>query len=78
MFTFLSYRQSHNSSQVVQWLKGISSRAFLQDFPHLRKQLLSRHLGARGYLAVYSDTITDEIIQEYIEGQEGGPIRYDS
>ena len=75
---FISYRPSHNISQIVQWLKGISSRVILQDFPHLRKQFWGRHFWARGYLAVSSGTITDAMIQEYIEEQEGEPIHDDS
>lgn len=33
-----------------------------------------RHFWARGYLAVSSGTITDEVIQEYISIQEGEPL----
>ena len=35
---FLSHRPSQDISTIVQWLKGISSRILLQEFPHLRKQ----------------------------------------
>ncbi len=35
-------------------------------------------MGARGYLAVSSGTITDEMIREYIEEQEGEQIVDDS
>jgi putative transposase len=37
-----------------------------------------RHLWARGYLAVSSGTITDEMIREYIDEQEGEQIADDS
>jgi putative transposase len=37
-----------------------------------------RHLWARGYLAVSSGTITDEMIREYIEEQESEQIADDS
>jgi putative transposase len=37
-----------------------------------------RHFWARGYLAVSSGTITDEMIREYIEEQEGEQIADDS
>ncbi|MBI4652696.1 transposase [Candidatus Kuenenbacteria bacterium] len=36
-----------------------------------RKKFWGRHFWARGYLAVSSGTITDEVVQEYIEKQEG-------
>ena len=75
---FLSYRPVHKVSQVMQWLKGTSSRVLLQEFPHLRKKFWGRHLWARGYLAVSSGNITDEMIREYIEEQEGEQIADDS
>jgi hypothetical protein len=37
-----------------------------------------RHVWARGYLAVSSGNITDEMIQQYIESQEGEPLTDDS
>ncbi|MFQ5432523.1 MAG: IS200/IS605 family transposase [Nitrospinota bacterium] len=75
---FVSYRPSHDVSKIVQWLKGISSRVLLQEFPHLRKKFWGRHFWARGYLAVSSGTITDEMVQEYIDEQEGEPLQDDS
>ncbi len=62
----------------MQWLKGISSRILLSEFAYLRKQFWRRHLWARGYLSVSSGNVTDEMIQQYIEGQEGEPIVDDS
>jgi putative transposase len=75
---FIGYRPTQHISQIVQWLKGISSRVLLQEFPHLRKQFWGRHVWARGYLAVTSGTITDEMAQQYIEEQEGEPVLDDS
>jgi putative transposase len=75
---FLTYRPHQDVSTIVQWLKGISSRVLLQEFPHLRKEFWGRHLWARGYLAVSSGTITDEMIREYIEEQEGESIHDES
>ena len=31
----ISYRPNQDVSQIVQWLKGISSRVMLQEFSHL-------------------------------------------
>ncbi|MGE0680661.1 MAG: IS200/IS605 family transposase [Candidatus Binatia bacterium] len=45
---FLQYKPHQDISKIVQWLKGISSRVMLQEFPHLRKQFWGRHLWARG------------------------------
>jgi len=75
---FISYRPSQDVSKIVQWLKGISSRILLSEFPHLKKQFWGRHLWARGYLAVSSGNITDEMIQQYIQEQEGEPVTDDS
>ena len=75
---FLSYRPTQKVSQIMQWLKGISLRVLLQEFPHLRKKFWGRHFWARGYLAVSSGTITDEMIQEYLDAQEGEQIADDS
>jgi putative transposase len=75
---FLGYRPTQNISKTAQWLKGISSRVLLWEFSHLRKQFWGKHLWARGYLAVSSGNITDEMIREYIDEQEGEPVVDDS
>ena len=74
----VSYRPHQDVSTIAQWLKGISLRILLQEFPHLRKMLWGRHVWARGYLAVTTGTITDEMIQKYIAEQEGEPVQDDS
>jgi putative transposase len=58
---FVSYRAHQNISQIVQWLKGTSSRLLFQEFPHLKRQYWGRHLWARGYLAVSSGAITEVV-----------------
>ena len=75
---FVSYRPHQDISTIVQWLKGISSRVLLQEFAHLRKMFWGRHFWARGYMAVSSGTITDEMVAEYIAEQEGEPVHDDS
>ncbi len=75
---FISYRANQQVSQIMQWLKGISSRVLLQEHPVLRKKFWGRHLWARGYLAVSSGTITDEMIRQYIDEQQGEQIADDS
>jgi putative transposase len=40
----------------------------------IRKQFWDRQLWARGYLPVSSGNITDKMIQQYIEEQEGEPV----
>jgi putative transposase len=34
----VAYRPHVDISTIVQWLKGISSRILLQEYPHLRKK----------------------------------------
>jgi putative transposase len=63
VYMFIAYRPTQHISKIMQWLKGISSRLLLSEFPHLRKQFWSRHFWARGYLVVSSGNITDEMIQ---------------
>ena len=74
----VSYRPHQDVSTIVQWLKGISSRVLLQEFPHLRKVFWGRHFWARGYLAVSTGSITDEMVKKYIQEQEGEPVHDDS
>ncbi len=75
---FIGYRPTQSISKMVQWLKGTSSRVLLQEFAHLRKQFWGRHFWARGYMAVSSGNITDEMIEAYIDEQEGEPMVDDS
>lgn len=75
---FIAYRPTQNIRKIKQWLKGISSRVMLSEFPRLRKQFWGRHFWARGYLAVSSGNLTDELVQQYIEEQEGEPMQDDS
>jgi putative transposase len=74
---FIGHRPTQNLIKIVQWLKGISSRVLLSEFAHLKKQFWGRHLWARGYLAVSSGNITDEMILQYIEEHEGEPVAAD-
>jgi len=71
---FVSYQPQMALSKLVQYLKGTSSRILLQEFMHLRKQFWGRHFWSRGYMAISSGNITDEMIQQYIDEQEGEPI----
>src|SRR5690349_4671095 len=56
-------------SDLMQRLKGRSSRKLLQEFTELSRQFWGRHMWARGYFAASSGNVTDEIIKQYIEAQ---------
>jgi putative transposase len=70
----VAYRAQVDVSLIVQWLKGISWRILLQEFAHCGRRFGGRHLWARGYLAVSTGNLTEEMVQEYIEQQEGEPV----
>ena len=57
-------------SKLVQKLKGVSSRKLLQSNKKLQKEYWGRHLWARGYFAVSTGNVTDDIIAEYIKNQD--------
>ena len=60
-------------SDLVQWLKGRSSRRMLDEFGELRRQFWGQHLWARGYFVASSGNVTDEVIAQYIEMQTEKP-----
>lgn len=67
----VAYKPHMDVNLIIQWLKGISSRILLQEFTHLRKQFWGWHLWVRGYLAVSTGNLTDAMVRDYIEQQEG-------
>ena len=79
---FVSYPISLHIPDAVQKLKGKSAYKLFQLFPHLKKIFWGRYFWARGYFAASSGSITDELIQKYIEEQEGeevhGPVELGS
>lgn len=66
----LSVPPNRSVSEVVQRLKGPSSRLLLEEYNELRRQFWGRHFWARGYFAASTGNVTDEIMKQYIESQE--------
>ena len=62
-----------SAAQVMQYIKGKSSRQLQQEYPTLRKRYWGQHLWARGYFCASSGTVTDEMIKAYIEQQREPP-----
>ena len=60
-------------SYFVQRLKGRSSRKLQQEYSELNRRYWGRHLWARGYFAVSTGNVTDEIIRQYIESHDDKP-----
>ncbi len=71
---FVSYQPSQNISQLMQWLKDKSSQLLMFEFAQLRTQFQAGQLWARGYLAVSSEDLTDDMITHYLELQEHEPV----
>ena len=69
----LSVPPQYAISDVVQRLKGRSSRKMLEEFGELSRQFWGRHLWARGYFVASSGNVTDEVIAQYIESQGEEP-----
>ena len=60
-------------SELMQRIKGRSSRKMLQEYSELNRQFWGRHFWARGYFAASSGNVTDEVIKQYIESQGEKP-----
>ena len=61
-------------SQLVQSLKGKTSRKMLMEYKSLSKAFWGRHMWARGYFVASSGNVTDEVIMKYIEEQGKEPL----
>ena len=67
----LSCPPTLSPSKIMQYIKGKTSRKLMMEFKHIEKQYWGRHLWARGYFVASSGNVTDEVIAEYIRGQDG-------
>ena len=57
-------------SQLVQYIKGKSSRKMMMEFKTLSRTFWGRQIWARGYFAATSGNVADEVIMKYIEEQD--------
>jgi len=64
---------SLSPAQLVQYLKGVSSRKLQDEFPHLKKRYWGQHLWARGYFCATAGSITEDQIREYIDHHTNEP-----
>ena len=64
---FLSILPKLALSNVMQRIKGRSSRRIQMEFPELRKRYWGRRFWARGYFSTTSGNVTDDIITQYLE-----------
>jgi putative transposase len=70
---FVSVPPHVSVSQLVQWLKGKTSRKMMMEYKGLSRMFLGRHMWARGYFVASSGNVTDEVIIQYIEQQGQEP-----
>jgi len=56
--------------QVMQYLKGRSSKKLQEEFSWLKKQFWGQHLWATGYFCRSVGKVTQDIVKEYIENQK--------
>jgi len=70
---FVSVPPHLSVSQLVQSLKGKTSRKLLMEYKRLSKVFWGRHMWARGYFVASSGNVTDEVIMKYIEEQSKEP-----
>ncbi len=66
----ISAPPSLSISQIMQYLKGRSSKKLQEEFQNLKKQFWGQHLWATGYFCKTVGTATNEMIKNYIEQQE--------
>ena len=64
---FLSIPPKLSLSDVMQRIKGRSSRRIQMEFRELRKRYWGRRFWARGYFSTTSGNVMDDIIMQYLE-----------
>ncbi len=67
---FVSVPPYLSISNLVQSLKGKTSRKLMAEDKNIARQFWGRHFWARGYFAASSGNITDEVVMQYIENQD--------
>jgi putative transposase len=60
-------------SDLMQGIKGKTSRKLLMEYKRLNQEFWGRHMWARGYFVASSGNVTDEVILRYIEEQGKEP-----
>ena len=55
--------------QIMQYLKGRSSKMLQEEFVELKKRYWGQHLWAVGYFCRTVGAVTEEMIKQYIEEQ---------
>lgn len=69
----IEYPPKLSGSEISKQLKGRSSVKLQKEYPHLRKHYWGRRFWGRGFGAFSTGNITDNMVQEYIEGHRKNP-----
>ena len=67
---FVSLPPQISVSKLVGRIKGKTSRKLLAENRRLSGQFWCRHLWGRGYFAISSGNVTDDVIMQYIAEQD--------
>ena len=63
----IEYPSSKSISDLVKHLKGRTSRMLQQEYPELKRRYWGRHFWAIGYGAWSTGTVSESVVQEYLE-----------
>ena len=63
----IEYPPSKSVSELVKKMKGRTSRRLQQEYPELEKRYWGKHFWAIGYGAWSTGTMSEELVEEYLE-----------
>ena len=67
---FVSAPPKHSVTDIARWLKGISGRRLLMEYPQIGEKLWKGHLWNGSYFAESIGSTSEENILKYIERQK--------
>ena len=69
----IEYPPKLSVSEISKQLKGRSSTKMQKEYPQLKKRYWGRRFWSRGFGAFSTGNITEEMVQQYIEGHRTNP-----
>ena len=63
----IEYPPSKSVSEIVKKMKGRTSRLLQQEYPELQKRYWGKHFWAVGYGAWSTGSLSEELVEEYLE-----------
>lgn len=67
---FVSAPPKLSVTDIVRWLKGITGRHLMMEYPEIKKQLWNGHLWNGSYFVETIGSVSEENIRKYIERQQ--------